>query len=119
MSNYAAAKVLYVFFFRFCEMVFLENNVHYSNLSFIFSSQTAQELCGQRLVLFSYGSGLASSMFSFRLSQDASPGSQLEALASSCADLKARLDSRRKIDPAQFEQSMKLREETHHLGIYP
>ncbi len=93
--------------------IYLYNKV----FNFVIFSQSAQQLCGQRLVLFSYGSGLASSMFSFRVSQDASPGSQLEAVVSSCADLKARLDSRRKIDPAQFEQSMKLREETHHLGM--
>ena len=68
------------------------------------------------MVLFSYGSGLASSMFSLRASQDASPGSRLETLVSSVANVKERLDARFKTEPEKFEEIMKLREETHHLG---
>ncbi len=79
-------------------------------------SQTAAQLVGRRMVLFSYGSGLASSMYSLRASQDASPGSRLEALVSSLADVRHRLASRGKADPAKFEEIMKLREETHHIG---
>ena len=81
-----------------------------------FYSQSAQQLAGTRMVLFSYGSGLASSMFSLRASQDASPGSRLETLVSSVANVKERLDARFKTEPAKFEEIMKLREETHHLG---
>ena len=44
------------------------------------------------------------------------PGSVLDKLLSSLCDLKARLDSRRKVSPAVFADNMKLREETHHLG---
>lgn len=35
---------------------------------------SAQDLAGSRVGAFSYGSGLAASFFSFRVSQDASPG---------------------------------------------
>lgn len=37
-------------------------------------SHSAQDLAGSRIGAFSYGSGLAASFFSFRASQDASPG---------------------------------------------
>ena len=43
-------------------------------------------------------------------------GSPLDKLVSSLCDLKARLDSRRKVSPNVFSENMKLREETHHLG---
>lgn len=36
---------------------------------------------------------------------------------SSLSNLKARLDSRKKVSPAVFSENMKLREETHHLGM--
>ena len=74
-------------------------------------------MSGKQIVLFSYGSGLASSMFMLRASQDASPGSSLDRLVTSLGDLHTRLDSRLKTSPAEFEKTMKLREETHHLGI--
>lgn len=44
-------------------------------------------------------------------------GSSLDKLVSSLSDLQARLDSRKKVSPAVFSENMKLREETHHLGM--
>ena len=77
---------------------------------------TLSSVAGKRVVLFSYGSGLASSMFSLRVSEDTAPGSDLDKLVSSLADLKTRLESRKRVDPSDFEKIMKLREDTHHLG---
>ena len=79
-------------------------------------SGSARDLSDKRAVLFSYGSGFASSMFSVRMSRDCGAGSSLQALVASVADLKQRLNSRRKISPEQFAQTMRLREETHHIG---
>ena len=90
--------------------------VNYKSHFIFLHSQNAQQLAGQRMVLFSYGSGLASSMYSLRASQDASPGSRLETLVSSMAHLQQRLESRSKAEPKKFEEMMKLREETHHIG---
>lgn len=44
-------------------------------------------------------------------------GSGLDKLVSSLSDLKVRLESRKKVSPAVFSENMKLREETHHLGM--
>lgn len=76
------------------------------------------ELAGQRVVLFSYGSGLASSMYSFTFTSDATPTSPLHILMSNVQDVTNRLKSRQEIPPAEFEQIMKLREETHHKAPY-
>jgi len=86
--------------------------------SLINSYQTAEVCAGKRIVLFSYGSGLASSMFSLRASTDVSPDSPLQRLVGSLVDLKTRLDSRQKVEPQVFEKTMKLREDTHHLAPY-
>ncbi|XP_025069394.1 hydroxymethylglutaryl-CoA synthase, mitochondrial isoform X2 [Alligator sinensis] len=77
---------------------------------------SAQQLAGSRIGAFSYGSGLAASLFSLQVSQDAAPGSPLDKLVSSLSDLQTRLDSRKCIPPEEFAQIMKLREDTHHLA---
>ncbi|XP_019634532.1 PREDICTED: hydroxymethylglutaryl-CoA synthase, cytoplasmic-like [Branchiostoma belcheri] len=90
----------------------------YSGLASLLYSKSAADLAGRRVGFFSYGSGLASAMFSVRVSQDATPGSQLERLVGSFSDLQARLDSRKCFSPADFAEMMKLREDTHHLAKY-
>nr|AFK11330.1 hydroxymethylglutaryl-CoA synthase 1 [Callorhinchus milii] len=90
----------------------------YGCLSAVLAQRTAQELSGQRIGLFSYGSGFAATLFSLRVSSDPSPGSRLDKIVSSLADLQARLDSRHRIQPEAFASSMKVREETHHLANY-
>lgn len=82
------------------------------------SGQSAKELAGKRIVLFSYGSGLASTMFSLRITTNCQPDSDLDKLIASVSDLKARLASRHKVDPAVFDATMKLREDTHHKAPY-
>ena len=83
---------------------------------FFSSRHSAEEISAKRVVIFSYGSGLASSMFSMRFCRDTSPGSALNKLVQSFSDLTERLDSRLKVAPSEFEKVMKLRQETHHLG---
>ncbi|XP_048716585.1 hydroxymethylglutaryl-CoA synthase, mitochondrial isoform X3 [Caretta caretta] len=76
---------------------------------------SAQQLAGSRIGAFSYGSGLAASLFSMRVSQNAAPGSPLDKLLSSLSDLQTRLDARKQVPPEEFAEIMKQREETHHL----
>uniref|UniRef100_A0A8C0WP41 Hydroxymethylglutaryl-CoA synthase n=1 Tax=Castor canadensis TaxID=51338 RepID=A0A8C0WP41_CASCN len=85
----------------------------YGCLASLLSHHSAQELAGSRIGAFSYGSGLAASLFSFRVSQDASPGSPLEKLVSSVSDLPKRLDSRR-MSPEEFTEIMNQREQFYH-----
>ncbi|NXC72921.1 HMCS2 protein, partial [Anhinga anhinga] len=89
----------------------------YGCLASLLAQSSARDLAGSRIGAFSYGSGLAASMFSLRVSQDAAPGEPpLDKLVSSLADLPARLDARKRVAPQDFAEIMKRREETHHLG---
>ncbi|XP_053103956.1 hydroxymethylglutaryl-CoA synthase, mitochondrial isoform X1 [Hemicordylus capensis] len=87
----------------------------YGCLASLLAQYSAQQLAGSRIGVFSYGSGLAASMFSLKVSQNSAPGSPLEKLVSSLSDLQARLDSRQCVSPEKFADIMKLREDTHHL----
>ncbi|KAM5256015.1 hydroxymethylglutaryl-CoA synthase, mitochondrial isoform 1-T1 [Ctenodactylus gundi] len=86
----------------------------YGCLASLLAHHSAQELAGSRIGAFSYGSGLAASFFSFRVSQDASPGSPLEKLVSSVSDLPKRLASRKRMSPEEFTEVMNQREQFYH-----
>jgi len=43
-------------------------------------------------------------------------GSVLDHLMTAVGDVRGRLDSRMKVEPAEFAGIMKLREDTHHCG---
>nr|XP_006820910.1 PREDICTED: hydroxymethylglutaryl-CoA synthase, cytoplasmic-like [Saccoglossus kowalevskii] len=76
------------------------------------------DIAGKRVGLFSYGSGLASSMYSIKFSEDTAPGSKLSKLSEVLSDVTVRLDSRKKTTPKIFADTMKLRQDTHHLANY-
>eukprot|EP00123_Amoebidium_parasiticum_P000614 comp11463_c0_seq1/m.5898 comp11463_c0_seq1/g.5898 ORF comp11463_c0_seq1/g.5898 comp11463_c0_seq1/m.5898 type:complete len:447 (-) comp11463_c0_seq1:657-1997(-) len=84
----------------------------YCGLASLLGNKTGAELNGKRAMLFSYGSGLASSMFSLTFSQ---PDHPIYAHSKAILD---RLATRKWSDPADFAAAMKLREETHHLAPY-
>lgn len=79
-------------------------------------SKSVEELCGKRIVMFSYGSGLAAAMYSFRVSNEVT--SALRDLLSSVSNIPERLSARTVVPPAKFEELMKLRQETHHSAPY-
>ena len=81
-------------------------------------SKKPDDVSGKRLVCFSYGSGLAAAMFSVRVASDCGPKSALASLMANINDIPTRLSSRTIVPPAQFEEIMKLREETHHKAPY-
>ncbi|KAA0196647.1 hypothetical protein HAZT_HAZT004306 [Hyalella azteca] len=97
-------------------------------------SADPDSLVGSRLCLFSYGSGLASTMYSIVIksglaqqrlgadvrlpSSNGQAGWSLSQLVSSLSDLQQRLASRQKVPPQIYSDIMKLRESTHHLAPY-
>ncbi|XP_006861371.1 PREDICTED: hydroxymethylglutaryl-CoA synthase, mitochondrial [Chrysochloris asiatica] len=83
----------------------------YGCLASLLSQHSAQELAGSRIGAFSYGSGMAASLFSLRASQNASPGSPLEKLVSSVSDLPNRLASRKRASAEEFTEIMDQREQ--------
>ncbi|XP_014674710.1 PREDICTED: hydroxymethylglutaryl-CoA synthase 1-like isoform X2 [Priapulus caudatus] len=90
----------------------------YGGLLSYLASKPASEMAGKRVSLFSYGSGSASSFYSLRVSTDLKPGSPLNRLVGSIANLEDRLAARTKLSPPEFDSVMKLREKTHHLAPY-
>uniref|UniRef100_A0A8C4R9K3 Hydroxymethylglutaryl-CoA synthase n=1 Tax=Eptatretus burgeri TaxID=7764 RepID=A0A8C4R9K3_EPTBU len=90
----------------------------YGCLASLLSQVPLQSLAGKTIGVFSYGSGMAASMFSFCVSADATPGSSLEKLVSSLSDLQTRLDNRHSVSSEEFSHIMELREKTHHMAPY-
>ncbi|KAJ2608585.1 3-hydroxy-3-methylglutaryl coenzyme A synthase [Coemansia sp. RSA 1365] len=80
-------------------------------LASLISQTPFEKLNGKRIALFSYGSGCASSTYSFRVRGDTSNIART-------IDLAARLNKRIKFTPAQFEKIMELREKTHNAQEY-
>jgi hydroxymethylglutaryl-CoA synthase len=66
--------------------------------------------------LFSYGSGLCSSMYSLHISSNAKPGSPLSRLIDNLSHIKKLLDQRTKVSPEEFAHIMEIREQNHHKG---
>ena len=64
--------------------------------------------------MFSYGSGLASCMYSLRVMD--SP--LLTKITQNLLNIPKTLAARTTVPPPDFESTMKLREETHHLAPY-
>ncbi|CAD0095841.1 unnamed protein product [Aureobasidium vineae] len=78
----------------------------YGSLCALLSNVSSQDLQGKRVGIFSYGSGLASSFFSFRVK-----GSTEEMHKQ--IDLQNRLDSRRVVAPEVYDEMCNLRERAH------
>uniref|UniRef100_A0A8C5K4R5 Hydroxymethylglutaryl-CoA synthase n=1 Tax=Jaculus jaculus TaxID=51337 RepID=A0A8C5K4R5_JACJA len=90
----------------------------YGSLASLLAQYMPQQLAEKRIGVFSYGSGLAATLYSLKVTQDATPGSALDKITASLCDLKSRLDSRICVTPDVFAESMKLKEAMHHLANY-
>lgn len=88
----------------------------YGGLASYLLSASPSELVGHRIVLFSYGSGLASAMFSIKITQDLGP--KLNKLLENLSNITKNLQNRVKVSPEEFDKTMKLREETHNRAPY-
>jgi hydroxymethylglutaryl-CoA synthase len=83
----------------------------YCNLTALINNTTDKDLLNQRILMFSYGSGLAASMFSIRVRESLNSFRQK-------TNIKARLAQRTAIDPTVFTQVLALREKTHSAANY-
>lgn len=87
----------------------------YGGLASLLAQKTAEEVAGTRIMAFSYGSGLASALYSLKFTQDRH---LITRLVTNCSDTVRRLEERKCLLPEEFERILKLREETHHLAPY-
>lgn len=83
----------------------------YSSLASLLSEVPSPTLQGKRIILFSYGSGLASSMFSLTVK-----GSTMHMSAN--LHVSDRLNARSKVEPAVYDKVMALRADTHNARNY-
>ncbi|GLV43491.1 HMG Coenzyme A synthase [Carabus blaptoides fortunei] len=90
----------------------------YGGLVSLLVSKDVSELAGNKICLFSYGSGLASSMFSITVSKDASENSSLFKLVSNLSHIKPLLEKRVSVVPEQFSNVMEIREKHGHSAPY-
>jgi len=87
----------------------------YGGLVSYLISKNESDLRGNRICMFSYGSGLQASMYSLRVS---GTSDKLPQLLEGMSEVAQRLENRVKIDPTQFAKTMLVREETHHKAPY-
>lgn len=81
-------------------------------------SRSPSELAGTRIALFSFGSGLSSSMFSIKFSSDGSAGSPLHRLCSQLGFINPMLERRNRISPEDYTKVLADRERDHKLAPY-
>jgi len=82
----------------------------YGGLVSYMISQPIHQLAGHKVALFSYGSGMASSFYTIKISENYDESSALFKFSQVLADVQTRLDSRQKVDPEEFVKTLTLRE---------
>ncbi|XP_020804950.1 hydroxymethylglutaryl-CoA synthase 1 [Drosophila serrata] len=87
----------------------------YSGLVSLLIGEPAKDLVGKRIGVFSYGSGLAASMYSISVTQDAAA---FEQFVSKLDYVQPLLNSREKVAPEQFSSLMEVREKNNHAAPY-
>lgn len=84
----------------------------YSCLVSYLTSKQVDQLAGQEVLFFSYGSGCASSMFSARLTSDIQV---LRRLLTPLKDVRGQLNDRLKVSPEEFSAHLEHRKKTFDL----
>ena len=90
----------------------------YGGLVSLLISKNISELAGNKIGLFSYGSGLAASLFSITVSKDCNEASPLCKLVKNLQHVKPFLQQRQKVAPEKFEANLELRERNCHKAPY-
>lgn len=90
----------------------------YGGLVSYLVSKSPDQLIGKKFALFSYGSGLASTMYSINICNDMSIGSKLETLINSLNENIALLEKRQSVEPQIFSDIMQIRTENYHSAPY-
>lgn len=90
----------------------------YGGLVSLLISKKPEDFIGKRICLFSYGSGLASSMYSMRIVETCGEGSPLNKLVDNLDYVHKKLELRKCVPPSEFSATMKLREQNHHKAPY-
>lgn len=83
----------------------------YTGLISYLISESAKNLVGKKVALFSYGSGLASSMYSVTVTKDVG---QLQPMLDKLMHIMPTLERRQKVAPKEFSEILEIREHNNH-----
>ncbi|XP_055689794.1 hydroxymethylglutaryl-CoA synthase 1 [Lutzomyia longipalpis] len=83
----------------------------YSSLVSLLITHSCEELMGRKVALFSYGSGLASSLYSLTITKDATA---LGSIMDNLKNIAPNLEKRHKLTPEQFCAVLETREQNCH-----
>lgn len=86
----------------------------YSGLASLLINKPIKELAGTKVGVFSYGSGLCSSMYSITIAKQTEEGSNLMKLVSSLQYIKTQLSARQKVSPVNYTKVLEWREQNCH-----
>lgn len=90
----------------------------YGGLVSLLISKPVDQLAGNRIALFSYGSGLASTMYSITITKDYSVGSKLQKLVDNLSSVKGLLEKRICVSPESFTKTLEIKEMNNHKAPY-
>ncbi|XP_076234606.1 hydroxymethylglutaryl-CoA synthase [Calliopsis andreniformis] len=86
----------------------------YSGLASLLINRPIKELAGSKVGVFSYGSGLCSTMYSITIANQTEEGSNLMKLISALQYIKPQLSARHKISPTDYTKVLEWREQNCH-----
>lgn len=87
----------------------------YSGLVSLLISKPISELAGNKIGVFSYGSGLCSSMYSLTVTRDTRDGSDLSKIITALSYVKPQLEGRHRVSPADYTRVLTAREHNCHV----
>ncbi|XP_031833610.1 hydroxymethylglutaryl-CoA synthase [Nomia melanderi] len=86
----------------------------YTGLASLLITRPINELAGCKVGLFSYGSGLCSTMYSITIAKDSAGKSKLLEMITALSYIKNQLNARQKVSPADYTKILEWREKNCH-----
>lgn len=90
----------------------------YSGLISLLINKPLDTLAGNKVGIFSYGSGLASSMYSLTITKDIGEESELRKLVKNLSYVKIQLEARQQVYPEEYTNILALREKNCHTAPF-
>jgi len=87
----------------------------YSGLVSLLISKPISELAGNKIGIFSYGSGLCSSLYSLTIVRDTREDSSLSKIITALSYVKPQLEGRHRVSPEDYTRVLALREQNCHV----
>ncbi|XP_028047962.2 hydroxymethylglutaryl-CoA synthase 1 [Monomorium pharaonis] len=87
----------------------------YSGLVSLLISKPIGELAGNKIGIFSYGSGFCSSLYSLTITRDTRENSSLSKIVTALSYVKSQLEERHRLSPEEYTRVLAWREQNCHV----